>query len=532
MMRLRTVLVVVFTAAAAVVVSTQGVTVTVEPATVAAGQFATAVVHGPAGTSVTVNTDAPGVVPQTVVLNGGEQRVRLGPLTRNGDFRVTASAGTQQASTPLHVSFPQEQQPPAAGAAPSVHSYVNAATALIDAVDGLRTGVSHLPPGDPSIAETKAAIDDLQRQLADIRRAAGETDQTFDAVRNQMEKDATTGREAKDELTRLERELNQTLDEQSRQVREFGRDAAQPPADSCAAAMAVQAALQSQRSTMNAMRSGVRDLAAGQPRREAGASPQSAAEWRPIKAKIEDLVRTGQAGSYAEAERSIGRATSSNGLGGYTQRSCDKFTGEWSGTTNVEALHKTQPFYGLLNDWTAHVEIAAPVADPGHPDLERTLRGTLTGTASRFKVVNSLRVLYANMPAQSIEFLTVEPSAAQQEGATFVAALEGFIRGNQMTLKVRPGGVDYSGRVTGKMAAIVIPMASPIPLVQRFDVVFQGGNWQLNRALGPNGVTERPFAITVCGNKRMVQEHYPRSLSSQGARGEFTINIRLCAGCE
>jgi hypothetical protein len=136
------------------------------------------------------------------------------------------------------------------------------------------------------------------------------------------------------------------------------------------------------------------------------------------------------------------------------------------------------------------------------------------------------------MPAQSIQFLTVEPSPAQQEGATFVAALEGFIRGNQMTLKVRPGGVDYSGRVTGKLAAIVIPMASPIPLVQTFDVLFQGGNWQLNRALGPSGVTERPFNITSGGGKRIVQERYPRSLSSQGARGEFTINIRLCAGCD
>ena len=134
-------------------------------------------------------------------------------------------------------------------------------------------------------------------------------------------------------------------------------------------------------------------------------------------------------------------------------------------------------------------------------------------------------------PAKSIEYLTSDPTPDQIESATFVAVITGSIRGNQMSLKVQPAGVDYSGRVTGKLAAVVIPMASPVPLVQTFDVVFQGGVWQLTRAIGPSGATERPLTITSGGGKRLVQADIPRQLSTAGARGAFTTRIQLCAGC-
>ncbi len=113
-----------------------------------------------------------------------------------------------------------------------------------------------------------------------------------------------------------------------------------------------------------------------------------------------------------------------------------------------------------------------------------------------------------------------------------MVAVEGTIRGTQMTLKLRPGGVDYAGRVTGKIAAVVIPMASPVPIVQTYDLPFQGGTWQLMRAIGPDGTTERPLPITVSGDKRLVEASYPRTLTAPGARGNFVIKIRLCHGCE
>jgi hypothetical protein len=516
---------------AAILSAQPRVVVRMQPPSIAAGQMTTAMVTAPAGATVVVRTDAPGVPPQTSVGTGTEQSVRLGPFINTGDFQVTASAGAQSSAAAVRVAFPQDAATPAPLGESST-AYATTADALIDAANRARTGASRLPQGQPTVAETKAALDDLQRQLAEIRRTATDTGEAFDAVRRQLDKDENTSRESKDEFSRLEREINQNLAEQARQVRDLARDAEQPQADSCAAAMAVSAALQAARSTMNVMRNGVQDLHAGQSRREAGASPVNAAAWRQIKAKIEDLVRTGQAGSYAEAERSIGRATGSGGLGGYAERQCDKFTGEWSGTTYVEALDKGEPFYGLQNDWTARVELAVARAVEGNAGADRPLRGTLSGRAMNFKVVNQLRTLYAGRPAHHIEFLTSEPSPAQQASATFVAVVEGFVRGNQMTLKIRPGGVDYAGRLTGKIAAVVIPMASPVPLVQTYDVVFQGGNWQLGRAVGPSGTPERPFPITVGGDKRIVQQRYPRTLSTAGARGRFTIDIRLCSGCD
>ncbi|MGE0449826.1 MAG: hypothetical protein AB7Q29_09620 [Vicinamibacterales bacterium] len=518
-----------------------GPTLRLDRTQVTAGETVTATVRAPAGSTIAVRTDAPGVAPQTVAATGGDQAVRLGPFMRDGDYRVTASAGGAESTAQLRVSFPRETSSTpvgrdAAGASGSPGApgtpYADAASALVDALNGARTAVSRMPDREPTIAETKLAMDALQRQLADIRRAADETDEAFDAVRRQLAKDEDLSREAKDDFARLEREINQNLAEQARQVREFGRDAEQPPVDSCAAAISAASVLQGQRATMQAMRGGVSDLAAGHARRASGASAANAAAWAAIKTKIEDLVRTGQAGSYAEAERSIGRATGTSGLGGYTSRQCDKFTGEWSGTTHVEALEKGQPFYGLSNDWSAQVEVVAARLDGAAANVDRPIRGTVSGSGSRFKVVNQLRTLYAGRPAQSIEFLTADPSAAQQSNATFVAAIEGFIRGRQMTLKVRPGGVDYAGRVTGKLAAVVIPMGSPVPLVQTFDVVFQGGNWQLSRAIGPNGIPERPFTMTEGSGKRIVRESYPRTLTSAGARGQFTINIQLCAGCD
>ena len=256
----------------------------------------------------------------------------------------------------------------------------------------------------------------------------------------------------------------------------------------------------------------------------------TSAQWNELKPKLDALTTSGQAASYADAARMIDRAAGPNGLGGFTSHQCEKYTGDWSGTTRVEALDKGQAFYQLHNDWSAHVELAASrsLVTSG---AEAPVRGTLTGRGTNFKVVNQLRVLYAGRPAKSIEYLTSDPTPDQIESATFVAVITGSIRGNQMSLKVQPAGVDYSGRVTGKLAAVVIPMASPVPLVQTFDVVFQGGVWQLTRAIGPSGATERPLTITSGGGKRLVQADIPRQLSTAGARGAFTTRIQLCAGC-
>ncbi len=519
---------------------------------VSVGEPAVAHITAGAATSVSVTVTGPAAIaPVTIAGTGSAQPVSLGPFTQPGTYTVTAASGTggerRQATASLRVTWGGSGEPVmTTRVGPPMTS---ATDALVDAINASRTSVTRLPASEPTIAEAKAAMDVLQAQLADIRRRATEAAATIDAYGALVNQETNATQEAKDGFSRIARELDQVLQQQAQQIAAFGRDAAAAPADPCLAAMTVAAALDGARASASAIQGAIRQfgrergagagdgaawaqqhVTAGRPLRGEGTPQSSAAQWREMKARIETLVATGQAASFGEAQRAVDRATGDRGLGGYATRQCVKYTGEMSGSTHVEALDKGKAFYGQRNNWTARVELAA--ASTVKPGQEAPIRGVIRGEGRDFKVQNLLSTLYAGRPAKYIEYLQSDPPAEQQSGALFVAAVEGSIRGNQMTLKVRPGGVDYAGRVTGKIAAVVIPMASPVPLVQTYDLPFQGGNWQLMRAIGPDGVTERPWTITVGGDKRLVETSYPRTLSATGARGSFTFKVKLCHGCE
>ena len=515
------------------------------------GELVTAQVTATAGASVSVTTTGPATIaPATAAGTGGAQPLALGPFTQPGTYTVTAASGSgadrRQSTATLRVTWGGGGEPVmATRVGPAMTS---ATDALLEAINAARTSVSRLPATEPTIAEAKAAMDILQAQLADIRRKGTEAAATIDAYGALVNQETNATREAKDGFSRIARELNQVLEQQAQQVAAFGRDAAAAPADPCVAAMAITTALDGARASASAIQGAIRqfgrergtgagdgaawaqaNVTAGRPLRGEGTPQSSAAQWREMKTKIESLVATGQAASFGEAQRAVERATGDRGLGGYSSRQCVKYTGEMSGSTHVEALDKGQAFYGLRNNWTARVELAA--ASSVQPGQDAPIRGVIRGEAQDFKVQNLLASLYGGRPAKEILYLQTDPPAEQQSGALFVAAVEGTIRGNQMTLKIRPGGVDYAGRVTGKIAAVVIPLASPVPLVQTYDLPFQGGNWQLMRAIGPDGTTERPWTITVSGDKRLVETTYPRTLSAAGARGSFTFTAKLCHGC-
>ncbi|MDQ3168803.1 MAG: hypothetical protein M3Q55_01550 [Acidobacteriota bacterium] len=527
------------------------VAVRLERAEIQVGESVVVHITAAAGSTVAVAAAGASIVtPATVSGTGAAQAVTLGPFTQPGAFTITATSGSgaarRQAVATLQVTW--------AGSGPAVTGVrvgpatARAADALVEAINASRTSVTRLPASEPTIAEAKAAIDVLLQQLADIRRKATEAAATIDGYGALIEQESNATREAKDRFSQLAREINQVLDQQAQQIAAFGRDAGAAPEEPCAAAMTIAAALDGSRATVRAMQGAIRQfgrehggsgdgaawarthVTAGRPLRGEGTPQSSEANWRQMKSKIETLVATGQASSFSEAERAVTRATGEQGLGGYATRQCVKYTGEMSGSTHVEALDKGQAFYGLRNNWTARIELAA--ARTVRPGADAPVRGVIRGEATDFKVQNLLRSLYAGRPAQLIEYLQSDPPPEQQSGALFVAAVEGSIRGNEMTLKIRPGGVDYAGRVTGKIAAVVIPHGSPVPLVQTYDLPFQGGNWQLMRAIGPDGVTERPLRITVSGDKRLVEAAYPRTLSATGARGNFTIKLKLCHGCD
>ncbi len=530
----------------------QGVTLSLARAEIQVGERVVAQITAPAGAPVSITIAGPSAIaPVAATGTGVSQPVTVGPFAQPGTFTITASTGTaaqrRQATATLRVTWADGGDPVSGTrVGPSV---ARAADALLEAINASRTSVSRLPSTEPTIAETKAAIDQLLRELADIRRRMAESAATIDGYGGLLEQETNATREAKDAYSRIAREINQVLDQQAQQIAAFGRDATAAPVDPCLAAMAVAATLDGARASINAMQGAVRQFGreraagaadgadwarshatAGRPLRGEGTPQSSADDWRQMKGKIEALVATGQAASFSDAQRTVERATGNSGLGGYATRQCVKYTGEMSGSTHVEALDKGQPFYALDNNWTARIELSA--ARSVTPGQDAPVRGVIRGEAKDFKVRNLLRSLYGGRPADSIQYLQNDPPPEQQAGALFVVAVEGTIRGTQMTLKLRPGGVDYAGRVTGKIAAVVIPMGSPVPLVQTYDLPFQGGAWQLMRAIGPEGTTERPLVITVSGDKRLVEAAYPRTLTAPGARGNFAIKIRLCHGCE
>jgi len=523
--------VVVCTLAIMTVVSVQArqsLTFVLAPAEIQVGERATAQLTAPAGVSVSVTVSGPApIAPVTVTGSGAAQPVTVGPFAQPGVYSITASGGAgaqrRQATATLRVTWPGAGDPVVGTrVGPSV---ARASDALLEAISATRTSVSRLPATEPTIAETKAAIDALLQQLSDIRRRMTDAASTIDDYGTVIEQDTTASREAKDAYSRIAREITQVLDQQAQQLAAFGRDAGSAPDDPCMAAMAIATALDGARASVGTMQGAVQQFG-----RQHGNVEGTSADWRAIKSKMETLVATGQASSFGEAQRIVERATGEGGLGGYTTRQCVKYTGEMSGSTHVEALEKGQPFYGQMNNWTARVELAA--ARTVTPGQDAPVRGVIRGEPRDFKVRNLLSSLYAGRPADYIEYLQSDPPPEQQANARFVVAVEGTIRGTQMTFKLRPGGVDYAGRVTGKIAAVVIPMASPVPIVQTYDLPFQGGTWQLMRAIGPDGTTERPLTIVVGGDKRLVQAEYPRALTSTGARGNFTIKIRLCHGCQ
>jgi len=519
---------------------------------ISVGERVTAQLTAPAGASVSVTTTGPATIaPLTVMGAGALQPVTVGPFAQPGMYAITAASGAgaqrRQVTATLQVTWP-------GGGAPVVGTRVGPSVtrvsdALLEAINASRTTVSRLPATEPTIAETKAAIDQLLQQLADIRRRMTGAASTIDAYGGLIEQETNATRDANDAYSRIAREINQVLDQQAQQIAAFGRDAESAPEDPCLAAMTIATALDGARASVSAMQGIVQQfgrergtragdgadwarthVTAGRPLRGEGTASSSAADWRQMKINMETLVATGAAPSFGEAQRIVERATGDRGLGGYSTRQCVKYTGEMSGSTHVEALDKGQPFYAQENNWTARVELAA--ARTVTPGRDAPIRGVIRGEARDFKVRNLLQSLYAGRPADYIEYLQSDPPPEQQSGALFVVSVEGTIRGTQMTLKLRSGGVDYTGRVTGKIAAVVIPMASPVPIVQTYDLPFQGGTWQLMRAIGPDGTTERPLPIVVSGDKRLVEAAYPRTLTAPGARGNFVIKIRLCHGCQ
>jgi hypothetical protein len=210
----------------------------------------------------------------------------------------------------------------------------------------------------------------------------------------------------------------------------------------------------------------------------------------------------------------------------YSQTHCLIFKGRMSGHTHVKALDQGRPMYGLDNDWEGDVQLMC--AKPSGTEPVAFL-GYLAGKAKSFKVTNSFRSLYEGRTG-NFQFLTGLPSLAARLSAVFMVPLEGTVVGDRLAVKARRRGIDFDGRVIAKLAVVIIPTGSSVPLIQKYDTPYQAGWWPVTRALGEGGMST--LSITMDGDKRTVKKEWSRDLSNAGAKGRFSLKVDLCAGCE
>lgn len=536
---------------------------TLASTTITAGSIATVNVRTAAGAPVTVTAPASaGVRPATATVPpGGSLAVPIGPFTQPGEYRISVAAGSDSATATLRVEWPRGSGPPAQvrpGALGA--SVISALQASQQALDEAGTGLGQMP-ADPGLEQARQNVQRLRSTMAGLQRQAEGFRDAAHQVEQGLSREPNADPAVVEQFNRFAADTERALRDQADQLIALGREASGPQADACVRAEVVATTLQAQEALTSLISGGMMEYLADLARDQAPDFARDAASWarsrftagRPLASDSPAVALSGSTaapragggdtqwenaktaltyvraglngGAWGVAQQLVSDAVS-GGINAFTERHCLTWSGDMSGSTHVEALEKGQPFYGLQNTWRARVRLSG--ARPATAGSPVAMRGMIFGRATEFKVVNQLRTLYGGRPAALIQYLTTQPNAAQSATAIFAVSIEGTAQGNRLAIKVREGKVDYAGRVQGKMAAVVIPLASPIPLVQTYEVPFQGGHWQLMRALGAGGTTVQP--IVTSATKRVVDASYPRELTAPGARGHFTIRMHLCGG--
>lgn len=496
--------------------------------------------------------------------------VEIGPFEESGGYTLTVIAeGEGGVDRERAVVYVQVVDPPPDMDESFETVYGQALTAAVDASDealaAVQAGLDGIPGDDPNIKKAKDDVDTVREKIPEIRRGIRQFVQAESMFEQTLQSEPNLDREVMGEYQQFLSSSAQSLRQQSEQLIALGREASGGQTDACVGVALAAQALSAQKTLTELMQSGIKDYLTDWAKSADIDAAKALPSWLPIiKGKFlkglksifegtpeqQILNRTGapeaegpvsrwdmlkllfntakgfaEGGPWGAAKAAIDDAVDI-AIDAYTKSYCLSFKGKISGHTHVEALDNGSPMYGLDNDWEGDAQIMCAKPSGKEPV---SFRGMLTGRAKNFKIVNKLRSLYEGKPG-NFQYLTGDPSAAQKLGAIFVVPLEGTVGGGKMAIKGKKGGVDFDGRVIAKLAVVIIPTGSPVPIVQKYDTPFQPGWWHLTRALGEGGMTT--LEITMEGEKRVVKKEWTRQLSSAGARGDFSIKVDLCAGCE
>ena len=497
--------------------------------------------------------------------------VEIGPFEQSGNYTLTVTARSPRGSDKEEaVVFVAVSDPP-----PEMddsfltgwgRALENAADASDQALDEIESGLDAIPGNDPNIKKAKEDIATARNKIPEIRRGIHNFNRAERLFEQTLEREPNLDRGAMGEYQQSLAEAERSLRQQSEQLIALGRQASGGQTDACVGVAIASQALGAQKAVLEIMQSGIRDYladltpdamidageslpswvsqvrdrflkgaksvfegsAAEQVLNRGPVQPESKfpiSRWALCRSLFGVAQGFVEGGPWEAAKTALEDAVDF-ALDAYTDAYCLSFVGKMSGHTHVEAFDNGRPMYGLDNDWEGTVRISGAKPEGTNPVA---FRGILTGRAKNFVVANFLRSLYAGRPG-NFQFLTGKPTATQRLGAVFAVMLEGTLSGGKMALKARKGGIDYDGRVIAKLAVVVIPTGSPVPMVQKYDTPYQPGWWQVTRALGEGGMTT--LAITMDGEKRSVKKEWTRELSNAGAKGTFKIKVDICGGCE
>lgn len=537
---------------------------TLSQTSITAGTTVSVSVRAAAGAAVVATATGPSVIAPArgTIPAGGMAALTVGPFAQPGDYTIAITAGTARTSVSLHVDWPRSSGPATAirrgelGA--SMIAASQAAEQVIDQIDNAFTQAA--PNDDEGLVAARQGAARLREAVRQLQAPAAAFRDAANAFESALMGEPNADPAVIEQVAAFSNQTAQAMRDQAEQLLAMGREASGAQADSCARVEAVVMVIQAQQALLSMAATSMTLYLAEQAKQAAPDFTRSAAEWaathftagrallnatasvptglsdstvapqpNPTWDRVKSLLvyaRTAVTGGPYALIPQIAGDIFVGGIQRYELRHCVVWNGDISGTTHVEALENGRAFYGLDNRWTAKIRLAA--ARPTTAGAVSAMRGLIWGKGQDFRVNNQLQTLYAGRPAQLIQYLTMPPNPAMVASAVFAVAVEGTAQGNNMALKIRDGHLDYDGRVKGKMAAIVIPLASPVPLVQTYDVPFLGAHWQLMRALGPNGTAVHP--INTFNDKRTIDVNYPRELSSQGAKAKFTLTLKMCAG--
>ena len=544
----------------------------VESGTILTGENAQVTGSADAGKKIVVTPTGP-KPPRAVETTAAVSRsfsVEIGPFEESGTYTLTVTAEREgSADKERKVVFVEVIDPPPDAEESFETAYGQALDAAVEASDqaltGVQSGLDAIPGNDPNIKKAKDDVGLVREKIPELRRGIRQFVRAETLFEQTLQREPNLDRDAISEYQQSLSSNAQSLRQQSEQLIALGREASGGQTDACIGVALAAQALSAQKTLTELMKSGIKDYLTDWAKSTDFDTAKALPSWLPV---IKEKFLKGLKSIFEEsAEKQVLKRTSAPGaesvvsrwdmlkalfntakgfaeggpwgaakaaiddavdiaIDAYTQSYCLSFKGKISGHTHIEALDNGRPMYGLDNDWEGNAQIMC--AKPSGKDPV-AFRGMLTGRAKNFKVVNGLRSLYEGKPG-NFQYLTGDPSTAQKLGAVFIVPLEGTVAGGRIVIKGKKGGIDFDGRVVAKLAVVIIPSGSPVPLVQKYDTPFQPGWWHLTRALGEGGMVT--LEITMDGEKRVVKKEWKRELSSAGARGNFSIKVDLCAGCK